>query len=112
MPTEPHYPAGHGWTPAGRFGPQRCKVLLARYPCPYPREEHDPTLPIEDVDFSGRRRKPKEVPMPDRATHCPSCGATVRSITREAGGRWSLSCGDWITDAQAATICIARGDNA
>lgn len=30
MPTEPHYPAGHGWTPAGRFGPQRCKVLLAR----------------------------------------------------------------------------------
>lgn len=56
-----HYPAGHGWTPAGRFGPQRCKVLLARYPCPYPREEHDPTLPIEDVDFSGRRRKHTEV---------------------------------------------------
>lgn len=63
--TEPHYPAGHGWTPAGRFGPQRCKVLLARYPCPYPREEHDPTLPIEDVDFSGRRRKHTEVPDAD-----------------------------------------------
>lgn len=50
--------------------------------------------------------------MSDRATHCPSCGATVHSITRESEGRWSLSCGDWITDAQAATICIARGDNA
>lgn len=27
--------------------------------------------------------------MSDRATHCPSCGATVHSITRESGGRWS-----------------------
>lgn len=52
----PRYPAGHGWTPTGRFGPVRCKVLLARYSCPYPREEHDPNLPPEDVDFSGRRR--------------------------------------------------------
>ena len=39
--------------------------------------------------------------MSDRATHCPSCGATVHSITRESGGRWSLGCGDWITDQQA-----------
>jgi hypothetical protein len=31
--------------------------------------------------------------MSDRATHCPSCGATVHSITRESGGRWSLGCG-------------------
>ena len=52
------YPAGHGWTPPARsFGPARCKVLLTRYPCFYAREEHDPSLPPEDVDFSGRRRK-------------------------------------------------------
>ena len=47
--------------------------------------------------------------MSDRATHCPSCGATVRSITREAGGRWSLSCGDWITDEQAAPTARPDG---
>lgn len=52
------YPAGHGWTPPARsFGPARCKVLLTRYPCFYAREEHDPSLPPEDVDFSGRPRK-------------------------------------------------------
>ncbi len=56
LQADPRYPAGHGWTPTGRFGPVRCKVLLARYSCPYPREEHDPNLPPEDVDFSGRRR--------------------------------------------------------
>ncbi len=44
-------------------------------------------------------------------TRCPSCGATVRSLTREAGGRWSLGCGDWITDEQAAPILAARGDD-
>ena len=49
--------------------------------------------------------------MPDWATHCPACGATVRSITRESGGRWSLSCGDWITDEQAEPILARRGDN-
>lgn len=49
--------------------------------------------------------------MSDRATHCPSCGATVHSITRESGGRWSLGCGDWITDQQAAPILAARGDD-
>lgn len=49
--------------------------------------------------------------MSDRATHCPSCGATVHSITRESEGRWSLSCGDWITDAQAGPILAARGDD-
>ena len=42
---------------------------------------------------------------------CPLCGATIRSLTREAGGRWSLSCGDWITDEQAAPILAARGDD-
>lgn len=57
MTIDHHYPAGHGWTPVGRFRQERCKVLLARYPCPYPREEHDPSLPPEDVDFSGRPRK-------------------------------------------------------
>ena len=49
--------------------------------------------------------------MSDRATHCPSCGATVHSIPRESGGRWSLSCGDWITEEQAAPILAARGDD-
>lgn len=44
-------------------------------------------------------------------TRCPSCGAHVRSISRESGGRWSLSCGDWITDEQAAGIIVARGDD-
>jgi len=44
-------------------------------------------------------------------TRCPSCGAHVRSISRESGGRWSLSCGDWITDEQAASILAARGDD-
>ena len=43
---------------------------------------------------------------------CPLCGATIRSISRESGGRWSLSCGDWITDEQAAAgILAARGDH-
>ena len=93
MPTEPHYPAGHGWTPAGRFGPQRCKVLLARYPCPYPREEHDPTLPIEDVDFSGRRRKHKEVPdaVEGGALHC-GCGWCCTGTPREQRGQGHAGC--------------------
>lgn len=46
-----------------------------------------------------------------RVTRCPLCGAAVRSISRESGGRWSLSCGDWITDEQAASILAARGDD-
>lgn len=48
------YPAGHGWTP-GKFS-GGCRVLLARRPCDYSQEQHDPDLPPEDVDFSGRRR--------------------------------------------------------
>ena len=44
-------------------------------------------------------------------TRCPSCGAHVRSITRETGGRWSLSCGDWITADEAVPILAARGDD-
>lgn len=55
------------WTPADSFAglqdllarAQQARVLLARYPCPYPREEHDPSLPPEDVDFSGRPRPRK-----------------------------------------------------
>lgn len=47
----------------------------------------------------------------EHMTRCPLCGATVRSISRESGGRWSLSCGDWITDQQAAPILAARGDD-
>ncbi len=48
--------------------------------------------------------------MPD-LNRCPMCGATIRSLTREPGGRWSLGCGDWITDEQAAPILAARGDD-
>lgn len=44
-------------------------------------------------------------------TRCPLCHAYVKSITRETGHRWSLSCGDWITDTQAAPILAARGDD-
>lgn len=47
----------------------------------------------------------------EHMTRCPLCGATVRSLTRESGGRWSLGCGDWITDQQAAPILAARGDD-
>ncbi len=46
-----------------------------------------------------------------KRARCPRCGAAVRSITRETGGRWSLSCGDWITDQEAAPILAARGDS-
>ena len=42
---------------------------------------------------------------------CPACGEVIRIITRESEGRWSLSCGDWITDQQAAPILAARGDD-
>lgn len=57
MPEQP-FVAGHGWTPPARTfgGPERCEVLLARHPCPYSRADHDPDLPPEDVDFTGRRR--------------------------------------------------------
>lgn len=44
-------------------------------------------------------------------SRCPRCGAAVRSITRETGGRWSLSCGDWITADEAVPILAARGDD-
>lgn len=54
---------GHGFTPwtspfdLGLWEP-RCRVMLARYPCPYGREEHDPDLPPEDLDAFGYRRRP------------------------------------------------------
>ena len=46
----------HGFTP-GRFDPDRCQVQLTRYPCPWPREAHDPRLPPVDIDCFGRRRR-------------------------------------------------------
>lgn len=36
---------------------------------------------------------------------------TIRSISRETGDWWSLSCGDRLTAEQAAPILAARGDN-
>lgn len=56
------YPTRHGFTPSeGPFGdPDRCVVMLARYPCPYRRDEHDPILPPVDVDTFGRRRHKTE----------------------------------------------------
>lgn len=54
----PAYPAGHGWTPhTGPFATgDACRVMLARYPCNYTREQHDPALPPVDVDVFGYRR--------------------------------------------------------
>ncbi len=60
----------HGFTPGSSnnpFADDHCMVLLARYPCPWPREEHDPALPPEDVDCFGRRRLREAVPPPDRS---------------------------------------------
>lgn len=48
------FAADHGFTP-GKFS-GRCRVLLARYPCPYDEHQHDPDLPPEDIDVSGRLR--------------------------------------------------------
>lgn len=45
----------HGFTP-GKFTPDSCRVQLARRPCPWPREDHDPDLPPEDIDAFGRIR--------------------------------------------------------
>lgn len=51
----------HGFTPSGSpFDKgEGCAVMLARYPCPWPREAHDPNLPPVDVDCFGRRRHPR-----------------------------------------------------
>ena len=45
----------HGFTP-GRFAPDSCQVMLARYPCPYSREQHG-DLPPEDIDVFGYIRR-------------------------------------------------------
>lgn len=45
----------HGFTP-GRFTPDSCQVMLARYPCPYSREQHG-DLPPEDIDVFGYIRR-------------------------------------------------------
>jgi hypothetical protein len=52
--TGPKYAAGHGFTP-GKFS-GGCRVMLARYPCNYTPEQHDPDLPPEDLDHFGYRR--------------------------------------------------------
>lgn len=56
------YATSHGFTPSmGPFSDgKHCKVMLARYPCPYGRDEHDPALPPEDLDAFGYRRAPRE----------------------------------------------------
>lgn len=55
----PGFPAGHGYTPTtGPFAPgEGCRVMLARYPCNYRRDQHDPELPPEDLDVFGYRRQ-------------------------------------------------------
>lgn len=55
----------HGFTP-GKFTPDACQVMLARYPCPYPRDEHDPDLPPEDIDCFGYCRRSIEPPQEDQ----------------------------------------------
>lgn len=50
------YVVSHGFTPV-RLDPSRCRVMLARYPCPYRREDHDPALPPERVDAFGYVRR-------------------------------------------------------
>ena len=59
---QPTYPAGHGWTPhTGPFSDgTACRLMLARYPCNYTREQHDPDLPPVDVDVFGYRRGQRE----------------------------------------------------
>lgn len=47
---------GHGFTP-GKFTPDSCQVMLARYPCPFTRNEH-PDRPPEDIDAFGYRNRP------------------------------------------------------
>lgn len=47
----------HRWTP-GLFG-GGCQVQLARYPCPYSEDEHEPGPP-EDVDVFGRGRRGRD----------------------------------------------------
>jgi hypothetical protein len=52
----------HGFTPGkSRFSASKdeCQVMLARYRCPYSKEEHDPKLPPEDVNAFGYIRKTK-----------------------------------------------------
>lgn len=57
-PAERTYPADHGWTPhTGPFSDgSSCRVILARHPCDYSKDDHDPALPPEDLDVFGYRR--------------------------------------------------------
>ena len=47
--------ANHRFTPeSGPFGdPDRCRVQLARFQCPFAEADHNPGPP-EQTDFSGR----------------------------------------------------------
>ena len=61
----------HGFTP-GRTpfaDGTRCVVMLARYPCPYGPDEHDPALPPVDVDAFGRKRNVMHGPPPHVHRH-------------------------------------------
>lgn len=64
--SEATYATSHGYTPSTtKFGGvESCRVMLARYVCPYSREEHDPNLPPVDVDVFGYRRPASPVVAP------------------------------------------------
>lgn len=55
------YPASHGYTPSTSpfASGEGCRVMLARYPCNYRRDQHDPDLPPVDLDVFGYRRAPR-----------------------------------------------------
>lgn len=55
--------ADHAFTP-GRFNPDQCRVMLARYPCHYLRSQHHPGPP-EDIDHYGYRRQPDHSQTPN-----------------------------------------------
>lgn len=106
QPTEGHdrgtrYATSHGFTPHvnnpfsdGTY----CRVMLARYVCPYGREEHDPAKPPEDVDAFGYRRTP-------RATKDGACDHTSHFVTEDDGRRhWRcLRCGQVTEQAEAGS---------
>lgn len=59
----------------------------------------------------GRLGPPRGARVAGGDVSGPTVIAAVRSISRESAGRWSLGCGDWITDEQAQDILAARGDD-
>jgi hypothetical protein len=78
------YATSHGWTPHvnnpfsdGSY----CRVMLARYACPYSKEEHDPALPPVDVDVFGYRRKDR--PAPSGEADEPTTTTTAKELDHE-----------------------------